>query len=193
MNRPAASGVALLLTLFLTAFSSLVYELVWTRKLSHIFGTSALAESAVLAVFMGGLALGSLLGGYLLARYRNPYRFLAAVELLIGASCLLALTAIAMAQRGYSDLLELAGGSASYTFNVVLFLVTSLILIVPTFLIGIAFPCIVEVYHRERRRIGQTVGSCYMVDTLGGALGLLVAAYLLIPGSASFAFRCWPR
>lgn len=181
MNRPAASGVALLLTLFLTALSSLVYELVWTRKLSHIFGTSALAESSVLAVFMGGLALGSWLGGYLLARYRNPYRFLAAVEMLIGASCLLALTAIALAHRRYGELLDLAGGSASYTFNVVLFLVTSLILIVPTFLIGVAFPCIVELYHRERRRIGQTVGSCYMVDTLGGALGLLVAAYFLIP------------
>ena len=56
----------LLFALFCTAFSALVYELVWCRELSYIFGATALAASSVLAVFMAGLALGSLYAGKIL-------------------------------------------------------------------------------------------------------------------------------
>ncbi len=49
-------SLILLSVLFFTSFSALIYELVWSRKLSFIFGTTALAVSAVLAVFMVGLA-----------------------------------------------------------------------------------------------------------------------------------------
>ncbi len=168
----------LLAALFFTAFSSLIYELVWTRKLSHLFGTSALAESTVLAMFMGGLALGSLFGGRLLARARNPFRFLALLELLIGGSCLVALFTFAGLHRYYLPLLDATGGG--WFFNVALFAITGGILIVPTFLIGAAFPTIVELYHYQRHAVGRSVGSCYLVDTVGGALGLLVAAFYLV-------------
>ncbi len=175
-SRPAL----LLAVLFFTAASSLIYELVWTRKLSHVFGTSALAESTVLSVFMGGLALGSLLGGQLLQRSRHPFRFLAILELLIAVSCLLALTAFSLVHDHYLELLDFAQGGPHTLFNLLLYLAAALILIVPTFLIGVAFPAIVHLFHRERERVGRSVGSCYLVDTLGGALGLLAAAFFLV-------------
>ena len=49
----------LLAVLLVTSFSSLVYEVVWTRALSHVFGTSAFAITTVLTVFMAGLAFGA--------------------------------------------------------------------------------------------------------------------------------------
>jgi len=169
----------LLAVLSLTAFSSLIYELVWTRELSHVFGTSALAVSTVLAVFMGGLALGSLYGARLLARARSPYRFLAYLEALIGGSCLAAPFLFGAVQAYHRTLQQLVGGGP-FVFNLALFVVTACILIVPTFLIGVAFPVIVELYHRERRRVGLSVGSCYMFDTIGGALGILLGAFYLV-------------
>ncbi len=181
---PAAGGrgrrITLLAVLFSTAFASLIYELVWTRELSHVFGTSALAVSTVLAVFMGGLALGSLYGGRLLARARNPYRFLAWLEASIGGSCLVALLVFNSVHLHHRNLQELVGDASPFLFNLVLFVVTSCVLILPTFLIGVAFPVIVELYHYERRRVGQSVGSCYMVDTIGGALGILLGAFYLV-------------
>jgi len=56
----------LLVALFCTAFSSLMYELVWSRELSYVFGSTALAASSILALFMAGLALGSLYGARIL-------------------------------------------------------------------------------------------------------------------------------
>ena len=164
-----------LAVLFFTVFSSLIYELVWTRKLSQVFGTNALAESTVLAVFMAGLALGSLFGGALLARARRPYRFLALLELAIAGSCLLTLLAITLLHDNYNRLIDLTGGGTA--FNVALFLLAAGILIVPTFLIGAAFPVIVELVDRQRKQVGLSVGSCYMADTLGGSLGLMLAAF----------------
>ena len=53
---------ALLLGCFLlSGFSALLYQTAWTREFSFVFGTSELAVVAVLAAYMGGLALGAAL------------------------------------------------------------------------------------------------------------------------------------
>src|SRR5712691_2228647 len=49
----------LLAVFFLSGASGLVYEIVWTRRLTHVFGSTTLAVSTVLAAFMGGFALGA--------------------------------------------------------------------------------------------------------------------------------------
>jgi predicted membrane-bound spermidine synthase len=54
--REQLQRTILLITIFFTAFSSLIYELVWSRELSYVFGSTALAVSSVLTVFMAGLA-----------------------------------------------------------------------------------------------------------------------------------------
>ena len=56
-------SVLLLVVLLITSFSSIVYEVVWGRELSFIFGTSAFAITTVLTAFMAGLALGSYIFG----------------------------------------------------------------------------------------------------------------------------------
>ena len=48
----------LYLIFFLSGAAALVYEVVWLRALILVFGGSHLAVTAVLSVFMGGLALG---------------------------------------------------------------------------------------------------------------------------------------
>ncbi|UCD56296.1 MAG: fused MFS/spermidine synthase, partial [Candidatus Hydrogenedentota bacterium] len=169
----------LLSVLFFTSLCSLVYELVWTRKLSLIFGTSALAVSTVLSVFMAGLALGSLYGGRFIERSRKPYRFLAVLQLLIGTACLATLFLIDGIKYLYVSLFNFFG-EVNVLFNITHFVLSCVILFPPTFLIGTAFPTIVKLYYHERNTVGGSVSRCYAADTLGAALGVLLVGFFSI-------------
>src|SRR3954454_13180742 len=69
---------------FLSGASGLVFEMVWTRMLTLVFGSTTLAVSTVLTAFMGGLGLGSFLAGRFADRLREPVRLYAAAEATIG-------------------------------------------------------------------------------------------------------------
>ena len=58
MNRAALS-----LAFLFSGVSGLIYQTVWMRELRLIFGVSTAASAAVLAIFMGGLWIGSLVRG----------------------------------------------------------------------------------------------------------------------------------
>jgi spermidine synthase len=171
----------LLLILFLTAFSSLAYELVWSRELSYIFGSTAMATSSVLAVFMGGLALGSFFGGKIIESRKRPWRFLAKLELALGISCLLTLFVIKLVFILQEFLFKWGGDEATLAINITLFVFSAAVLILPTFLIGVTFPSIISLYHASSKLVGQTVSRCYWVDTLGASAGMLTAAFFIVP------------
>ena len=67
--RTATVGVMYLL-FFVSGAAGLIYEVVWLRLWTYVFGNSTEAMGTVLAAFMAGLALGSYLGG----NRSGPYR-----------------------------------------------------------------------------------------------------------------------
>src|SRR5436190_19015144 len=69
----------------LSGASGLVYQIAWVRLLALTFGVTIYAISTVVAAFMGGLALGSFLGGRLADRVRRPILFYAIAEVIVGA------------------------------------------------------------------------------------------------------------
>jgi len=58
-QRHYRTSALLLVIAFLSGAFSLIYEIVWTRMLTLLFGNTTYAVSTVLTVFMGGMALGS--------------------------------------------------------------------------------------------------------------------------------------
>ncbi len=168
--------LSLLFFLFITSFNALVFELVWTRKLSLIFGSHALAVSTVLTLFMFGLALGSLYGGRWIEKQSTPYRFLAFVQFGIGATSLFTLFLFPLVSWMYGPLFSILG-EVNILFNVITFLLHALILVPPTFLIGAVFPIVVKLFHAEHGDVGTTVGTCYFIDTWGSALGVLFVGF----------------
>jgi spermidine synthase len=76
--------LALVLLFFFSGASGLVYQVLWLRQLSLVFGVTVYAASTVLAVFMAGLMIGSLVAGRLAARVRRPLMAFGVAELLIG-------------------------------------------------------------------------------------------------------------
>jgi spermidine synthase len=169
--------VAVLL-LFLSGFSALLYQVLWTRELGLFFGHTVYAISAVLAAFMGGLALGSQLSGRLIARVRSPLQAYGWLELGIGITGLLFWLLPSALDPWYRWLYDTLS-ARFYAFNLTRFLMATLILLVPTTLMGATLPA-VSAWRADRRRLADAVGVLYAANTLGAVAGCLLAGFVLI-------------
>src|SRR5437868_5886297 len=116
---------------FLTGASGLVFEQVWTRELELVFGSTTLAISTVLSVFMGGLGLGSWLAGRFADRVRDRLRAYALAEAGVGLYALV----VPLILRGYPALnallYRLLGGHL-IALSLGRFVGAALLLLVPT-------------------------------------------------------------
>src|SRR5262249_43973062 len=85
-ERVAGGNVRLVLygAFVLSGFSGLIYESIWTHYLKLMLGHAAYAQSLVLAIFMGGMALGAGLASRRSSRWSNLLRAYALVEGAIG-------------------------------------------------------------------------------------------------------------
>src|SRR5688572_22428993 len=75
-----ASRLALPVAFTASGVAGLVYELVWTRYLALLIGHSAFAQVLVLAIYLGGTAVGSLLVAERSRGSARPLRAYALVE-----------------------------------------------------------------------------------------------------------------
>ena len=96
--------VTIALLFFASGLAGLVYQELWLRLLGLVFGVTVYAASAVLAGFMGGLALGSALGGRWADRTRRPLLFYGAAEVLVGLSALATPALLELVERAYVGL-----------------------------------------------------------------------------------------
>ncbi len=175
---------ALLLACFaLSGFAALLYQTVWTRELSFVFGTSELAVAAVLAAYMGGLSLGAAVAARIAPRVRRPVWLYGWLELAIAVSALAVPLGIRALGALYVGLLggaaELQHGSAA---NALLQLAGSFaVLLLPTALMGATLPLLARYAVHSDREIAARVGGLYAMNTAGAIAGTLCAAFWLIP------------
>jgi spermidine synthase len=176
---------ALLLGCFLlSGFAALLYQTAWTRELSFVFGTSELAVAAVLAAYMGGLALGAAVAARYAGRLRRPVLAYGVLELAIALSALSVPLAIRAINAGYvawfggqSDLPE-SGASLATLFQLG---AAFAVLLPPTVFMGATLPLLARHAVRSDAEIGSRVGVLYAVNTAGAIAGTLCAAFWLMP------------
>lgn len=166
------------LFLFFSGFSALVYQVLWTRELGLFFGHTIYAVSAVLTAFMGGLALGSHVGGRLLSRVRSPLQVYGWLELAIGIAGLLFWLLPPLLDPLYRFLYE-SLSARFYFFNLARFAMATGILLVPACLMGATLPAI-SAWRADRGRLAPSVGTLYAANTFGAAAGALAAGFILI-------------
>lgn len=164
---------------FLSGISGLMYQVLWLRQLSVVFGVTAYAASTVLATFMGGLALGSVVAGRLADRVRHPLRWFAAVELGIGVSALLTPWWLEAAQALYAAV-AVAVPDDFAVLTLARLACSAAILIVPTALMGATLPLVVRSSIVSRGDLGPRVGVLYAVNAGGAITGALLAGFYLI-------------
>ena len=175
---------ALLLACFvLSGASGLLLEVVWVRELTHVFGSTTLAISTVLATFMGGLALGSWVGGRVADRLRDPLRGYAVCEAGIGV-CAMAVPWILGAYPEANAWLWRTLGDAPVALAVARLGMSALVLGLPTVLMGATLPLLSRRVARagdDAATIGRKVGLLYAANTVGAVLGVVVGGFWLIP------------
>lgn len=170
----------MLLLFFLSGASALVYELVFTKLLGTIFGTTAYAAATVLAAFMGGLAAGSALVSRWADQIRRPLRAYAAIELLIAGYLLAVPSLMAAVQSGYVALNRWEPLSLGQ-LNLVRFALGGAVVVVPTALMGATFPLLAQALARTGLGSGAVIAWLYSVNTFGAAAGTLAANYVFLP------------
>ncbi|MEI7837378.1 MAG: fused MFS/spermidine synthase, partial [Planctomycetota bacterium] len=157
-----------------------IYEVVWTRLLRLVMGNTTHTITTVLVAFMGGLALGSYLGGRWAQRRGNPLRLFAAIQAAVAVYCLMLPWLIDATMPVYALLYRGTLGWPTL-LAVTRFVVCALLLIVPATLMGATLPVLSRFFVRSRRRVGLSVGTLYAVNTFGAVAGVVGAGFWLIP------------
>jgi spermidine synthase len=165
---------------FLSGGSGLVLEVTWSKELSYILGNTLYAISTVVAAFMGGLALGSVLIGKYGDRFRRPLRTYGLLQLGISL-CGIASIPLFRATQPVFRALYRSFEPGDSLFLLVRFLVVFGLMLVPVMLMGMTLPVVVAAYARSKRSYNLEAGTLYGVNTLGAVLGTLAAAFVLIP------------
>jgi spermidine synthase len=179
----------LLLLFFATGACGLVYQQLWVRLLSLVFGVTVYAVSTVLASFFAGLALGSFFAGRLVDRARRPLQWYGVAEILVGLAALGTMAALSAVERAY---VGMAGGlpDSVPVLTVVRFILSFTVLLVPATLMGASLPIVVRSALVRSGHLGERVSLLYATNTAGAIGGTVLAGFWLIgERGLTFSFR----
>ncbi|MHB9002745.1 MAG: spermidine synthase [Coriobacteriia bacterium] len=163
-----------------SGMAALMYEVLWTRELSLVFGSTVYAVSMMLAAFMSGLSLGAFLGGRWADRTDNPVALFAKLEFGIGILGLLTLVIVQALPGIYFAVFDATRPPFAIFFLLQMAL-SFLVMLAPTTLMGATFPVVTKIATFAIDEVGQDVGTVYSVNTLGSIAGSLGTGFLLIP------------
>lgn len=185
-RRHALPGPAVLALFVVSGFAGLVYQSLWSHYLGLVLGHAAYAQSLVLAIFMGGMALGAWLVARRGLHWTRLLRAYALAEAAIGVLGL-AFHPLFLGYLGLGEALlpMLGGGIAGRVYP---WLSASLLILPPCLLLGATFPLLsagwlragaaTGAHHRQDARV---LGGLYFANSLGAALGAVGATFLLLP------------
>src|SRR5437870_4349247 len=159
---------------FLSGATALVYEVVCLRILGLVFGHTVHAVATVLIVFMGGLALGSALFGGRTSRIRNPLQAYGWLEVGTGAWAALLPLLFTWSAIWYPDLFRALGRSYA-VLPWIQFSIGSVLLLVPTTLMGATLPLLSQALAGRESRVGRLVGGLYAVNMSRAVRGAAMA------------------
>ena len=172
------------LLFFISGVTSLIFENLWVRMLSLVFGSTTLAVSSVLASFMGGLALGSYIFGKKADSIPRPLRFYAMLEGAVGLWALLSPVIITKVYPYINRWMWEEFHLQYFTFSFVRLIFTVLIILPPTTLMGGTLPLLsrfVVGTKKEYEIVGLKTGFLYATNTFGAITGAAVSGFLMMP------------
>ena len=163
-----------LLALFLSGAAGLVHEVAWAKLLARLIGSTAHAQALVLALFMGGLAIGAVRYGRRVSAGPEGLRLYGRLEIRIGAYGV-ALPALAQLAAGAHDALApLTFGSPAPAFAL-RFVLAAAIALLPAIWMGGTLPVLAACLTSDPGQTRRRVGALYAANNLGAVLGAILA------------------
>jgi spermidine synthase len=164
----------------LSGFAGLIYESIWSHYLKLFLGHAAYAQTVVLAIFMGGMAIGSWVCSRYSGRWSNLLMGYAMAEAVIGmASLVFHRTFVGATALAYDSIMPALGSPLAVTaFKWGL---STLLILPQSILLGMTFPLmsagLIRVYPAGS---GGTIAMLYFTNSLGAAVGVLASGFFLI-------------
>lgn len=165
--------------LFGSGLTALIYQVAWMRELRLVFGFSTAASAAVIAIFLGGLGLGSWLLGGRADRSPRPLVLYGRLELSIAASAAATPALVWLSRQAYGALggsfgLGLAAGTVLRLF------LSAGVLLVPTVLMGGTLPAASRAVETDADTRRRNVAVLYGANTLGAMAGAGLSTFWLL-------------
>ena len=164
----------------LSGFAGLIYESIWSHYIKLFLGHAAYAQTLVLAIFMGGMALGSWLCSRYSARWRNLLTGYAVAEAAIGLCALVFHRVfVAATDAAYDSIMPGLGNP--HAVNAFKWALSALLVLPQSVLLGMTFPLmsagLIRAYPDST---GGTIAMLYFTNSLGAAAGVLASGFVLI-------------
>ena len=160
--------------------TALIYEIVWIRPFTVVFGSTIYAVSIIVASFLVGLALGSWIAGRYTDRLSNPLRYYGFIEIGIGLYGFMLISLFAVLPALYLSIYK-ATFSNTFLFFSLQMILSFVIILIPTTLMGMTLPIVMKSYSKKFEGVGKDLGKLYSVNNIGAVIGTLAAGFLLIP------------
>jgi len=175
MRRPILLGIFIV-----SGFTSLIYESIWSHYLKLFLGHAAYAQTLVLVIFMGGMAIGSWLISRRSTRIRRLLLGYVVIEAIIGVCGLLFHRLFISATDWSFDSVIPALGSP-FALQLFKWSLGTLLILPQSILLGMTFPLISNgILRRWPERPGEVLSMLYFTNSLGAAVGVLVSGFVLI-------------
>jgi len=174
--RAALVGVAL------SGFTSMLYQVTWIRLLSIVLGASTYAFTLILTAFILGIGLGSF---WLMTRAQksDSLKVYAQMQVALVASLCVALPLYVRLPHLFRSAQWMMTRSVDTwpLFQLLTFGFCCLVLLVPTFFMGAAFPAAARVATAKVSEVGRELGGVYLWNTVGTITGSALGGLVLMP------------
>jgi spermidine synthase len=185
-SKPSFRVRAALCAFGLAGFTSLAYEVIWFRALYNSIGFHVYTVTVILAAFLFGLTLGSLLIARFVDRIKHLYLSFGLIEIAIAALAIASLPLLdhtpTWSQSFFQQLADMNLFGDAFTLNnLAHFSIAFSIFAIPTVLMGAVFPIVNKIYQTEQTSVSRNVGNVYSANTLGTIMGSACAGFLFLP------------
>jgi predicted membrane-bound spermidine synthase len=160
---------------FVSGMAALIYQVAWQRKLIGMLGADGQSVTVIVAVFLGGLGIGAWLGDWLSARFSARLKGQQGVAVF----CLIELGIGGFGAVSMQWIDWIGAQAANQVSTPILLASSALALFVPTTLMGMTLPVLVELLKEKVPEIHENVGKLYALNALGSAAAAFLTAILI--------------
>lgn len=165
----------------ISGMTGLIFQVTWFKYLSLFLGNTTFAQTIVLATFLGGLAIGNYLIGRWADTIKSQLMYYGLIELLIGVYCVLFPTISSVSEKLFFSVAnENLLLNNSYTYLLIKFFISALVLIIPTTLMGGTLPLLTKFFTDKIENIRKENANLYFLNSFGAVVGVFFAGFILI-------------
>jgi len=183
-----------LLLVFISGFLSFTLEIGWTRFMVLVLGSTTYSFAVVLASFIFGIFLGSILLHFFVPRMKKSIVWFGLSLSITGILVLFSMIFYPFLPTISKTLLNLLSFDiqAFYLAELIKIMLSFAVMLPPTVFIGISIPLFLHLFADDVKRLGQISGRIYACNTWGNVLGALFGSLILLPllGLETLFFLC---